>query len=87
MLRSPHSRSIFCSLSHLLSHLLHCKMWFESSVVYPPPLGYLAEGHTPLFTITVPVRICLETIIVAHICIGMGAFFVVICSNSYSTKW
>ena len=83
----PHSRSIFGSLSHLLSPLLHCKIWYVSSMMCPYPLGHLDEVHAPLFPIAVPVRSCTEAIIVAHICIGLGALFVVRCSNSQSTKW
>ena len=87
LLRYPYYRRIFCSLSHLLSPFLHWKMCSMSSVMCSYPLGHLAEVHAPLLPIKVPVRSFLETIIVAHICIGLGAFFVVRCSNSQSTKW
>ena len=85
MFRYPHYRSIFCSFYHLLSTFLHWKIWSVSSVVYPPHLGHLSEVYAPLFLITVHVGSCPEAIIVTHICIGLGAFFVVICSNSQST--
>ena len=85
MLRYPHYRGIFCSLSHLLSTLLHWKIWSMSSVVYPPPIGSFSEVHAPLFPITVHVESFPAAIIVSHMCIGLGTFFVVICSNSQST--
>ena len=85
MLRYPHYRGIFCSLSHLLSTLLHWKIWSMYSVVYPPPIWSFSEVRAPLFPITVHVGSCPEAIIVANICIGLGTFFVVICSNSQST--
>ena len=87
LLRSPHSRSIFWILSHLFLPLLHWKMLSLYYVMCPYPMGHSAEGHAPLSPIPVPVGSCLEAILVAHICIGLGALFVEICINSQSTKW
>ena len=58
-----------------------------SSVMYPYPLGNSAEGHAPVFSMTVSLGNFLEASLVAHIYLGLGNFFVAICRNSQSTKW
>ena len=77
----------FCSLSDVLSPFLHWKIWYMSYVMFPNTLGHSAYWHASLFSITVPVGSFLEASLVAHICLGLGTFFVARYRDYQYIKW
>ena len=58
-----------------------------SSTGFPPPLENSSEGHAPHFYMMVPVGICLDANLDAHLCIERGALFVVRIRDSQYSKW
>ena len=79
LLCSTHSSRILWIFFHVLSPFLYLEILSVSYVICQNTLGYSADVHVPLFYMTMTVGSCLEDILVAHLCHGLGDLFVARC--------
>ena len=85
-----------CSFASILTvfpgvfFMIYTLCYIDCSVylfLCPHHLGNYGVGHAPLLFITVPVGICLEASIVAHLYLILGAVFVASSREFQSTRW